>query len=158
MLQGELEGVVLYRALAGLEARPELKEVYGRMAESEERHAARWRKRLVEAGYRRADPSIGWRTRMMIALARRFGSDFILPTIAERERIDSAGYAAGASGIAVEPALAGPLEEHVRRALPDPNHVAAAPLATLGMPDDIACCQEGSHCWPARLRRRAARL
>ena len=49
LLQGELEGVALYRALAGIEARPELKEVYGRMAESEERHAARWRKQLVEA-------------------------------------------------------------------------------------------------------------
>ena len=74
MLQGELEGVALYRALAGIEARPELKEVYGRMAESEERHAARWRKQLVEAGDRRADPGIGWRTRMMIALAKRFGA------------------------------------------------------------------------------------
>ena len=112
LLQGELEGVALYRALAGIESRPELKEVYGRMAESEERHAARWRKQLVEAGDRRADPGIGWRTRMMIALAKRFGADFILPTIAEREKIDSAGYAAGAPGIAAAPALAGDERSH----------------------------------------------
>ena len=51
---------------------------------------------------------------MMIALAKRFGADFILPTIAEREKIDSAGYAAGAPGIAAAPTLAGDERSHAK--------------------------------------------
>lgn len=114
LLKGELEGAALYRALAGLESRPELGEVYSRMAESEERHAARWRKQLLDAGDRRSDPKVGWRTRMFIALARRFGADLILPTIAEREKIDSAGYAAGSPGIAARPEMAGDERSHAK--------------------------------------------
>jgi VIT1/CCC1 family predicted Fe2+/Mn2+ transporter len=51
---------------------------------------------------------------MMIALAKRFGADFILPTIAEREKIDSAAYSAGTPGIAAAPALAGDERSHAR--------------------------------------------
>jgi len=114
LLKGELEGVALYRALSGLESRPELKEVYLRMSESEARHAARWKKQLAETGDKRSDPSIGWRTRMLIALARRFGADLILPTIAEREKIDSAGYALGSPGIAAGPEMAGDERSHAK--------------------------------------------
>ncbi len=111
LLQGELEGVALYGALAGLEARPELKEVYGNMAASEARHASRWREHLAAAGDRRTDPAVGWRTRLMIALAKRFGADLILPTIAERERIDSAGYAGNR---AAGPEMAGDERSHAK--------------------------------------------
>jgi rubrerythrin len=38
-LQGEIDGIALYRTLAELETNPELASVYRRMAEAEERHA-----------------------------------------------------------------------------------------------------------------------
>jgi vacuolar iron transporter family protein len=72
-LQAELDGVALYRALAQLEAGTELATVYTRMAEVEERHANIWRTRLREAGVTTVPTEPGWRTRVLIALARRFG-------------------------------------------------------------------------------------
>jgi VIT1/CCC1 family predicted Fe2+/Mn2+ transporter len=91
-LQAEVDGAAMYRAMAELEASPELASVYRRMAESEERHAAVWRARLREAGVTEADPAVGWRTRVLIWLARRFGAGFILPTLSSHERADSRRY------------------------------------------------------------------
>lgn len=94
-LQAEIDGAGLYRALERLEKSPELRAVYGSMAESEERHAAVWRERLKAAGVEiSADQqSPGWRTRVLIAVARVLGPGVIVPTVAEHERADSARYA-----------------------------------------------------------------
>jgi vacuolar iron transporter family protein len=82
-LQAEVDGAALYRALA---------TVYIRMAEAEERHANIWRTRLREAGVTTVPAEPGWRTRVLIALARRFGPGFILPTVTQREQADSERY------------------------------------------------------------------
>jgi VIT1/CCC1 family predicted Fe2+/Mn2+ transporter len=90
-LQGEIDGVALYRALEELEDQPALKAVYGRLAAAEERHGEIWRAKLRNAGIEpRERPS--WRTRSLIALARRFGPAFILPTVASWEESDSDRY------------------------------------------------------------------
>jgi VIT1/CCC1 family predicted Fe2+/Mn2+ transporter len=90
--QAELDGAALYRALAGIEAGSELAAVYTRMAEAEERHADIWRTKLREAGVTTVATQPGWRTRALIALARRFGPGFILPTVTQREQADSERY------------------------------------------------------------------
>lgn len=92
-LQGEIDGALLYRTLASLESSPQLADVYRRFAEAEERHAELWRAKLREAGGSQADPSPGWRTRVLVSLARRFGPGLILSTIADHERADSHRYA-----------------------------------------------------------------
>jgi VIT1/CCC1 family predicted Fe2+/Mn2+ transporter len=89
-LQGEIDGAALYRALEELESNPSLKELYGRLAASEERHADLWRSKLGDAAPTLQRPS--WRTRLLIALARRFGAGLILPTVASREQADSDRY------------------------------------------------------------------
>jgi vacuolar iron transporter family protein len=91
-LQAELDGAALYRALAGIETGSELAAVYTRMAEAEERHADIWRAKLREAGVTAVPTQPGWRTRMLITLARHFGPGFILPTVTQRERADSERY------------------------------------------------------------------
>jgi VIT1/CCC1 family predicted Fe2+/Mn2+ transporter len=91
-LQAEVDGAARYRALSELETTPELAKVYNRLADSEERHAELWRTKLREAGVPDQTRRPGWRTRVLISIARRFGTAVILPTLAEQERADSDRY------------------------------------------------------------------
>jgi VIT1/CCC1 family predicted Fe2+/Mn2+ transporter len=91
-LQGEVDSAGLYRALSESESDPHLKEVYRRLAAVEEAHAEFWRSQLAKSGARAGTLTVGWRSRMLGWLARRFGADFVLPTISGLERRDSAQY------------------------------------------------------------------
>src|SRR5438477_452856 len=99
-LQGEVDGAALYRALADAEADPRLKEVYGRLAAVEEGHAEFWRKQLDRIGARAGRLGLGWRTRALAWLARRFGPQFVLPTVNTLEQRDSGQYDAQAEAVA----------------------------------------------------------
>ena len=99
-LQGEVDGAALYRALADAEADPRLKEVYGRLAAVEEGHAEFWRKQLDRIGARAGRLGLGWRTRALAWLARRFGPQFVLPTINTLEQRDSGQYDAQTEAVA----------------------------------------------------------
>jgi hypothetical protein len=90
--QDEIDSAALYRALADLETDARLAEVYRRLAAAEERHAGFWEERLRAAGARVPGRRAGWRTRVLIALARRFGTQLVLPTLNDLERADSSGY------------------------------------------------------------------
>ncbi len=90
--QKEIDGAALYRALAEAEKKAELKEVYGRLAETEERHAAYWEGKLDEAGHPVPARRPSWRARSMAWLAKRFGPRFVLPTVAGLETADSRAY------------------------------------------------------------------
>src|ERR1700682_4915689 len=68
-LQGEADGVAVYRAMARVERGPLLAQVYGKMADAEERHAALWVRRLGEAGASSAIPSPSWRGRVLVLAA-----------------------------------------------------------------------------------------
>lgn len=91
--QDEIESAYLYRSLAKAEPQPTLAEVYRRLAQTEEDHAQIWEDRLIEAGYRVPKRKIGWRTQMLVFLARRFGAQFVLPTVNAMEQVDSHAYA-----------------------------------------------------------------
>ena len=91
-LQAEIDGAALYRALADLEEDASLADIYRRMAEAEERHALVWREKLIAIGQSDLPRTPGWRTTMLIKLARRFGAGAILPTIVSQEQADSKRY------------------------------------------------------------------
>jgi len=90
--QDEVDSAALYRALADLEPDARLAEVYRRLAATEERHAGFWEERLRAAGVRVPEGRPGWRTRLLIVVARRFGTQLVLPTLNDLERADSLGY------------------------------------------------------------------
>jgi VIT1/CCC1 family predicted Fe2+/Mn2+ transporter len=90
--QDEIDSAALYRALRDLESDARLAEVYGRLAAAEERHAGFWEERLQAAGAELPARRPGWRTRVLIALARRFGTQLVLPTLNDLERADSRAY------------------------------------------------------------------
>lgn len=90
--QDEIESAYLYRALAEAEQQPQLAEVYRRLAAIEEQHARFWEDYLRTSGAAVPAPRIGWRTRTLARLARRFGPQFVLATVASQERTDSADY------------------------------------------------------------------
>lgn len=91
-LQGEVDGAALYRALAETETDPQLKEIYGRLASVEEGHAEFWTRQLNRIGSRVTRLVPGWRTRALAWLARRFGPQFVLPTISRLEQRDVGHY------------------------------------------------------------------
>jgi vacuolar iron transporter family protein len=90
----ELDSAALYRALSEAEESPELAQVYTRLAEVEEEHAAFWEERLRQAGQEVPPHRVGWRSRTLAILARRFGPQLVVPTISSMERADSYAYAA----------------------------------------------------------------
>jgi vacuolar iron transporter family protein len=83
--QEEVDSASQYRAMADGERRPEVADVYRRLAAMEEKHAAFWEERLRAAnapvGARRPTA----RARLLGWLARRLGAGAILPTIAAGE-------------------------------------------------------------------------
>jgi VIT1/CCC1 family predicted Fe2+/Mn2+ transporter len=83
--QEEIDSASQYRAMADGERRPEVADVYRRLAAMEEKHASFWEERLRGAnaplGPRRPTP----RARLLGWLARRLGAGLILPTIAAGE-------------------------------------------------------------------------
>jgi VIT1/CCC1 family predicted Fe2+/Mn2+ transporter len=92
--QDEIDSAALYRAVAAAESQPQLAEVYRRLAATEEAHAQFWEEQLRAAGQAAPPRHPSRRTRVLIWLARRFGPQFVLPTIMAQESGDSAGYTA----------------------------------------------------------------
>lgn len=81
----EQEGVFLYRSLADMESDAHLADVYRRIAEGEQRHAARWQDYLEAAGEPLPTYSPDWRTRTLLWIAKRFGTGAVLSTISSME-------------------------------------------------------------------------
>jgi predicted membrane protein (TIGR00267 family) len=90
--QKEIDGAALYRVLAETESQPQMAEVYLKLALSEEKHAATWEKKLEELKVNIPPRKPTWRAATMIWLAKRFGTQFILPTITSNEKADSQAY------------------------------------------------------------------
>jgi VIT1/CCC1 family predicted Fe2+/Mn2+ transporter len=91
-LQGEVDSAALYRAMAEAEHDPHLSQVYNRLAAVEEAHAEFWKKQLDRIGAAARVHRPDWRTRSLIWLARRFGPQFVLPTLSTLEQRDSGQY------------------------------------------------------------------
>jgi len=91
-LQKEIDGAFLYGALAASEKQPKMAELYQRLAASEEKHAAAWETRLKNAGIEFPARKPSGRARILGMLAKRFGPQFVLPTITSNEQADSRAY------------------------------------------------------------------
>lgn len=90
-LQGEVDSAALYRAMAQSAEDPTQAELYHKLAAVEDAHAAFWQRRLQTLGAPLAVRP-GWRTRVLIGLARRFGADFVLPVARSLEAMDQDSY------------------------------------------------------------------
>jgi len=99
-LQGEIDSAGLYRALAESQPNPQLAKVYRRLAAVEDAHAELWRKELAHKGTTAGRSRPGWRTRALIWLARRFGPQFVLPTLSTLEQRDRRQYDAQPEAVA----------------------------------------------------------
>jgi VIT1/CCC1 family predicted Fe2+/Mn2+ transporter len=88
----EQEGSELYQSLSKAEKDPHLAELYQRMAETEQRHASVWADYLRKAGEPMPAFTPGWRIRMIIWVARRFGVNSALPMVSSMERSASHNY------------------------------------------------------------------
>ena len=84
-LRAEVDGELVYRAMAANAGDERLADLYGRMADAEGRHADLWRQKLRGAGLR-ASLAPSWRARTLSFIARRFGAGLIAPIIASQER------------------------------------------------------------------------
>lgn len=90
-LQGEIDGIHVYEAMATNAGDDRLAQLYRRFAESEGRHADLWRAQLAGAGAAiDLPPSV--RARVLAALARRGGAGLVAPIIAGQERAARAMY------------------------------------------------------------------
>lgn len=99
-LQGEIDSAGLYRAMADTEADPKVSEVYRRLSAVEEAHAEFWRGQLAKIGAKAGALRPDWRTRSLVWLARRFGPQFVLPTLSTLEQRDVGAYDAQPEAVA----------------------------------------------------------
>ncbi len=96
----EVDSAALYRALSVEEHKPEIAEVYKRLAAIEQAHKEFWKQRLAELGHQIPEFSVSWRTRALIWLARRRGPDFVVPVVSTLERADVGDYDAQSEAVA----------------------------------------------------------
>ena len=88
----EIGSAALYRSLAEAETDERISGVYERLALAEERHASFWEQKITAAGGQIPTRRLSFRTRSLVFLAKRFGPDFVLPSIQAAERADSGSY------------------------------------------------------------------
>lgn len=91
-LQDEVDAAFLYRVLAEAERRPKPRELYHRLAEVEDRHAALWRKVLAEHGVELPTPPPSRGARLRAWVARTFGAGLLLPMLLREEGLEVKGY------------------------------------------------------------------
>src|SRR5688572_481364 len=90
--QDELDSAAQYRAMAESERDARVAEIYRELAVIEEKHAAFWEERLRRANAKVPERAPSWRARVLSFVARRFGAQAVLPTIATREYKDRDVY------------------------------------------------------------------
>jgi VIT1/CCC1 family predicted Fe2+/Mn2+ transporter len=100
----ENSSAYLYTVLAEKETDTRISEVYRRMAAVEIRHAEKWAKGIVDEKGAVPTFSPSLRTRLLAWMARRFGPEWVLPTMQNMEDTGANGYGnqVGASGMASE--------------------------------------------------------
>jgi VIT1/CCC1 family predicted Fe2+/Mn2+ transporter len=111
-LEAERDAAALYLRLAAAEAQPALADVYRRLAATEQKHVTYWEGRFREAGLPAPTPRVSWRVHVMGWLAGRFGTAFVVPTLAGLEQNADASYRN--SGDRVVEQMAGEERSHAR--------------------------------------------
>jgi VIT1/CCC1 family predicted Fe2+/Mn2+ transporter len=88
----EMDGIALYRSLAAAEKDEKRAKIFERMVQAEERHARRWARLIESSGGRVPKYRPSARVRLLGWMARRFGTQRVLPIISSLEARDEAGY------------------------------------------------------------------
>ncbi len=105
----EADAAFLYRVLAGAESNAEHRDLYGRLAEVEDRHTAIWRTLLAEHGVEVGESRPSRRARLLAWTARRFGPDVLTRLLLREEGREVRRYIAlhraSAPGAAKDAAL-----------------------------------------------------
>jgi vacuolar iron transporter family protein len=96
----ERDSAALYAALAEAEGNARLSRVFAKLAAAECEHSEFWEERLRAAGETVPPYQVSPRTRLMAALARRFGAAFVMPSITARELADHDRYSRQEDAIA----------------------------------------------------------
>jgi VIT1/CCC1 family predicted Fe2+/Mn2+ transporter len=90
----EADAAFLYRELAQAEPKPDLQDIYRKLAEVEDRHTAVWRKVLADSGVTTEAPQPSTRARMLAWTARRFGPGLLTSLLLREEGKEVQGYLA----------------------------------------------------------------
>ncbi len=91
-LRAEREAIALYQRLADAEKNSDLAAIYQKLIVTEVRHAQFWEEKLQAAGVKIPVFGANWRTRIFGWLAARFGTSFVLPSVAAIEKNAANGY------------------------------------------------------------------
>src|SRR5215831_4964869 len=83
--QDEIDSAAHYRAMAVGESDDAVARVYRALAAMEDTHAGFWEGQLRTAGVEPGPRRPSWRARLLAWIARCFGAQLILPTVARRE-------------------------------------------------------------------------
>lgn len=100
----ENNSAYLYNLLAETSKDSRIAEVYSRMAKVEMRHAAKWEMAIKEAGGVVPTFTLTWRTRTLGWMAKKFGPEWVLPSMQSMENQGTQAYNAqiGGEGMASE--------------------------------------------------------
>ncbi|HQT93627.1 MAG: rubrerythrin family protein [Acidobacteria bacterium 21-70-11] len=90
--QEEIDSAAIYAAIAKIEANEKLAEVYRRLAASEEAHVAFWEGKLRDAGAHVLARRPSVRSRVIVWLSRRFGTQSVIPMLAMKEQAGRSDY------------------------------------------------------------------
>ncbi|MHC1480264.1 VIT1/CCC1 transporter family protein [Frateuria aurantia] len=89
-LRTECDNAVLYERLAELAGDEQMARAYQRIASIERSNAEFWRQRLLAVGAAGMMPRPGLRVRLLIWLAGRFGTGFVMPSVVRLNHADHA--------------------------------------------------------------------
>ncbi len=92
-LQDERDGAALYEGLAAVEKNADRAASFAELAHGERRHAEVWRRKLEKAGVPVPPDRPSSRIRTLLWIARRLGSDAVIPYIVANEAGDADKYA-----------------------------------------------------------------
>ena len=87
-LRIERDNAALYARLAELATSARLSRAYRRIAEAEQANALFWEARLRQLGLAVPPVKIGLRVHVLSWFARRFGTEFVMPTVVRLEHAD----------------------------------------------------------------------
>jgi VIT1/CCC1 family predicted Fe2+/Mn2+ transporter len=128
MWSDELGGAALYRALAD-HADEQRRPIFLALAEAEERHAAHWARLMRDAGVSDLKtPRLPFRIRVLRQLAKRFGTDAVLPIVLRAEASDADKYrsvAAAPAAMAAQEAMHGKVVAAMRGGTTTGGRIAA---------------------------------
>ncbi len=94
MWADEIAGGAMYRELAAHASDEQRRRVFLQLAAAEERHAQHWVRVLREAGIEPKPPRLPFRSRALIFLARRLGTEAVLPLVLRTEAAEADRYRA----------------------------------------------------------------